>query len=113
MKGSRPIYFAVDQDTTPDPLETLPYFEGVNSVLGVARTGAYGGYSTINALFNAKRSLGVGRLRMSNGRWMLEHSSSSTRMVRYTTSTARWLKTLASGRPASTRHLPRQTHTRS
>ena len=29
------------------------YFRGVNSVLGVNRTGGYGGYWTINRLFNS------------------------------------------------------------
>jgi hypothetical protein len=70
MKGSRPIYFAVDEDTTPEPTATFPYFEGVASVIGLARTGAYGGYSTISNLFNAKKiTWGWQTYAWSNGRW--------------------------------------------
>lgn len=53
MKGSRPIYFAVDVDDSADPAVIAPYFEGVTSVLGPKRTGAYGGIATIRYLYNA------------------------------------------------------------
>lgn len=49
-----PIYFAVDFDETPRQAAAVAsYFRGVNSVLGVNRTGGYGGYWTISRLFNA------------------------------------------------------------
>ena len=49
-----PIYFAVDFDETPGQAGPVAsYFRGVNSVLGVNRTGAYGGYWTISRLFNS------------------------------------------------------------
>lgn len=52
MVGARPIYFTVDFDTSLDPSVIDWYFHGVNKVLGVARTGAYGGITTIDRLFN-------------------------------------------------------------
>jgi hypothetical protein len=49
-----PVYFAVDFDETSRQAgRVASYFRGVNSVLGVNRTGAYGGYWTISRLFNA------------------------------------------------------------
>ena len=40
-----PIYFAVDFDTTPEQqTEIDQYFKGINSIIGVSRTGAYGSY---------------------------------------------------------------------
>lgn len=55
MVGSRPIYFAVDFDTTVYDYPKLiqPYFEGARSVLGIERMGAYGGVTTIATLFDA------------------------------------------------------------
>src|SRR5690242_4837084 len=50
--GGRPIYFAVDYDA--DPVAVVPYFQGVASVLGVARTGAYGGFRVIKYLLDHK-----------------------------------------------------------
>ncbi|GIH20654.1 glycoside hydrolase domain-containing protein [Rugosimonospora africana] len=60
----RPIYFSVDFDipdfapASKDPRAKLgavaPYFDGILSVLGPARTGAYGGYWAISRLFDAK-----------------------------------------------------------
>lgn len=53
--GTRPIYFAVDFDATNHQLQhqVAEYFQGVNSVLGADRTGVYGGYRTVRALFDA------------------------------------------------------------
>jgi flagellum-specific peptidoglycan hydrolase FlgJ/type II secretory pathway component PulJ len=53
--GTRPIYFAVDFDATKHQLEhqVAEYFQGVTSVLGADRTGVYGGYRTVKALFDA------------------------------------------------------------
>ena len=52
----RPIYFSIDfdtQNTYPDPMPQIrAYFEGVASVIGLARTGAYGSYFTIKDLFD-------------------------------------------------------------
>jgi hypothetical protein len=52
--GNRPIYFSVDFPATADELggPVTEYFRGVASVLGVARTGAYGGVATISYLFD-------------------------------------------------------------
>lgn len=47
MPDSRPIYFAVDTDTTWD--KVLPYFQGVASVLPAARVGVYGGIRIVSA----------------------------------------------------------------
>jgi hypothetical protein len=50
--ANRPIYFAVDFDSSPNPSAILPYFQGADSVLGPSRVGAgYGGIATIRALF--------------------------------------------------------------
>lgn len=54
MVGARPIYFTVDEDTTNDVASIISYFEGVRRVLGVERTGAYGGITTIARLFDDK-----------------------------------------------------------
>ncbi len=51
MPAGRPIYFAVDEDTVVGP-HISGYFQGVNSVLGVARTGCYGDETVLQALFN-------------------------------------------------------------
>lgn len=52
--AGRPIYFAVDFPETPAQAgAVLRYFHGVASVLGRARTGAYGGYWTIRRLLEA------------------------------------------------------------
>jgi hypothetical protein len=49
-----PVYFAVDFDETSRQAGPVAsYFRGVNSVLGVNRTGGYGGYWTISRLFNS------------------------------------------------------------
>jgi len=49
----RPIYFSVDFDAQPDQLGTIEaYFEGVASVIGIGRTGVYGGHYIVDSLFN-------------------------------------------------------------
>lgn len=54
----RPIYFAVDfPETAAQAGAVAAYFKGINSVLGVARTGAYGSFDTIGRLF------AIGRIR--------------------------------------------------
>ena len=53
--ADRPIYFSVDFDATPAQMPAIiDYFHGVASVIGLARTGAYGSYFTIKALLDAK-----------------------------------------------------------
>ncbi len=53
MPAGRPIYFAVDFDAQASDQPAIDaYFSGVASVIGLARTGAYGGYSLINRSFN-------------------------------------------------------------
>jgi hypothetical protein len=71
MPSDRPIYFAIDFDPTSSQLSAInAYFDGVASVLGVARTGAYGGYGSINSLFNAgKISYGWQTYAWSRGEW--------------------------------------------
>jgi glycoside hydrolase-like protein len=48
--ADRPIYFSIDVDVAES--QVLAYFQGVASVLGLARTGAYGSYRVIKALFD-------------------------------------------------------------
>jgi hypothetical protein len=51
---TRPIYFSVDFDASAAQQGTLnDYFNGVASVIGRARTGAYAGFSQIGRLFDA------------------------------------------------------------
>jgi hypothetical protein len=52
MPSSRPIYFAVDYDAAPSAV--VAYFQGVASVLGLARTGVYGGYKVVAYLLDHK-----------------------------------------------------------
>jgi hypothetical protein len=52
MPAGRPIFFAVDWDAAPSVVAS--YFEGVASVLGVARTGVYGGYRVVAHLLDLK-----------------------------------------------------------
>jgi len=47
----RPIYFSVDADLTGSLC--AEYFQGVASVIGKGRTGAYGSYRVLHDLFNA------------------------------------------------------------
>ncbi len=48
--ATRPIYFSVDIDV--DGAQVLDYFKGVASVIGEARTGAYGSYRVLQYLLN-------------------------------------------------------------
>lgn len=50
MPAGRPIYFAVDWDAAPSVV--VAYFQGVASVLGLARTGVYGGYKVVKYLLD-------------------------------------------------------------
>jgi hypothetical protein len=66
--GKKPVYFAVDsfvQPKHPDKLpadrvikklaSVYPYFDGILSVLGRKRTGAYGSYTLIKGLFDKNK----------------------------------------------------------
>jgi hypothetical protein len=51
---TRPIYFAVDFDADSSQAGAIDaYFQGVASVIGLSRTGVYGGYYIVNQLFDA------------------------------------------------------------
>jgi hypothetical protein len=54
MPKGRPLYFAVDYDAPEsDQAGIDAYFRGVASVIGVSRTGAYGGYWPLSRLKTA------------------------------------------------------------
>jgi hypothetical protein len=71
MPADRPIYFSVDFDATPGQQAAInAYFDGIASVLGRGRTGAYGGFYVIQRLFNAaKISWGWQTYAWSGGQW--------------------------------------------
>ena len=71
IPSGRPIYFSVDFDATPgDQTAINAYFDGVASVIGLARTGAYGGYYVVQRLFNAgKIKWGWQTYAWSGGQW--------------------------------------------
>jgi hypothetical protein len=51
-----PLYFSIDFDAESDDQSKVEsYFEGVASVIGRARTGAYGGYYPVKHLFDEKK----------------------------------------------------------
>jgi hypothetical protein len=68
---TRPIYFSVDFDADSGQLDTIEaYFEGVASVIGVSRTGVYGGYYIVHSLFDAgKVAWGWQTYAWSYGSW--------------------------------------------
>jgi len=68
--SSRPIYFAVDFDPTGYDGVLGDYFDGVASVLGIERTGAYAGYGAIQSLFDrGKIRFGWQTYAWSDGHW--------------------------------------------
>ncbi len=71
MPTGRPIYFAIDFDAQSSQQSALnAYFDGVASVIGVGRTGAYAGYYAIQRLFNAgKIKWGWQTYAWSYGNW--------------------------------------------
>jgi hypothetical protein len=71
VPASRPIYFAVDfNESAHQARAVASYFRGVDSVLGVGRTGGYGGYGTISRLFHARLiRFGWQTSAWSGGRW--------------------------------------------
>jgi hypothetical protein len=71
MPAHRPIYFAIDFDAQPADMAAIDaYFEGVASVIGVGRTGAYGGDAAIKHLFDGgKIRWGWQTYAWSGGTW--------------------------------------------
>ncbi|WP_239124423.1 glycoside hydrolase domain-containing protein [Rhizocola hellebori] len=71
MPPGRPIYFSVDFDATASQQPVIDaYFDGVASVIGRSRTGAYGGYYLIKRLFdNGKINWGWQTYAWSSGLW--------------------------------------------
>lgn len=66
--AGQPIYFAVDEDTTGAAVAA--YFQGVASVIGIGRTGCYGGYKPISYLFDHRLvTYGWQTYAWSSGRW--------------------------------------------
>jgi hypothetical protein len=65
------IYFSVDFDATSGQQSAInAYFDGVASVIGRSRTGAYGGYHVIRRLFDAgKIAWGWQTYAWSGGQW--------------------------------------------
>lgn len=71
MPPDRPIYFSVDFDASSAQQAAInAYFDGVASVIGRARVGAYGGYYVIKRLFDAgKIAWGWQTYAWSGGNW--------------------------------------------
>lgn len=69
--GEAPIIFSCD--TSPSATvdaDAVAYMRGVNSVIGLARSGGYGGYAAIQAMFNAGViTYGWQTYAWSNGAW--------------------------------------------
>ncbi len=71
MPPSRPIYFSVDFDAQPSHQATVnAYFDGIASVIGRDRTGAYGGFYLLDRLFDASKiTWGWQTFAWSGGNW--------------------------------------------
>ncbi len=71
MPSGRPIYFSIDFDAQPSQQGAInAYFDGVASVIGRDRTGAYGGYGVISRLFDdGKIAWGWQTYAWSYGQW--------------------------------------------
>ncbi|WP_052397243.1 glycoside hydrolase domain-containing protein [Streptomyces sp. NRRL F-5123] len=68
MPPLRPIFFAVDFDASPSAV--VAYFQGVVSVLGLARTGVYGGYRVVSYLLDHRLATWAWQtVAWSQGRW--------------------------------------------
>lgn len=69
--GAVPIYFNVDYDATAEQMvPTLAALDGIASVIGLERTGLYGGVRPITAAFNAgKITWGFQTYAWSGGVW--------------------------------------------
>ena len=71
IPSGRPIYFSIDFDAQSGDFAAVEgYFDGVASVIGLARTGAYGGYTPIKDLFDkGKITFGWQTYAWSYGMW--------------------------------------------
>jgi hypothetical protein len=71
IPAGRPIYFSIDFDAQPSQQAVVnDHFDGVASVIGRGRTGAYGGIGPIQRVFDAgKISFGWRTFAWSAGRW--------------------------------------------
>lgn len=71
MPDGRPIYFSVDFDSTEqDQFAIDAYFDGVISIMGADRVGAYGGYYPVKRLFDGGRiKWGWQTFSWSGGQW--------------------------------------------
>jgi hypothetical protein len=69
--SGRPIYFAIDFDAQPSQQSKIDaYFDGVASVIGLARTGVYAGYGPTKRLFDhGKIAWGWQTYAWSAGQW--------------------------------------------
>ncbi len=69
--AGRPIYFSVDFDVSAGQQAAInAYFDGIASVIGASRAGAYGGYYVIKRLFDAgKIQWGWQTYAWSGGQW--------------------------------------------
>lgn len=66
--SGRPVFFAVDWDA--DPSVVVAYFQGVASVIGLARTGVYGGYKVVKFLLDHDYAKWAWQtVAWSGGRW--------------------------------------------
>lgn len=66
-----PLFFAVDWDATPAQQTNIDaYFDGVASIIGLARTGIYGGYWPLKRCFDdGKVTFGWQTYAWSGGQW--------------------------------------------
>lgn len=71
MPANRPIYFSIDFDAQASQQATInAYYDGVASVIGRSRTGAYAGYYELGRLFNdGKIKWGWQTYAWSYGNW--------------------------------------------
>ena len=63
------LYFAVDFDTAGSPQRTDPYFNGIASVIGFARTGVYGGIEVVHHQMSRGVKYGWQTYAWSGGQW--------------------------------------------
>lgn len=84
MPEDKPIYFAADWDFNPFQQEQINnYYKGVNSVLGVERTGAYGGVGIIRRCFDS----GVIKYGWQTLAWSHAQKDSRIHIYQYNTNT--------------------------
>lgn len=71
MPATKPIYVAVDFDTTPADIgQIAQYLGGWHTVIPPARTGIYGGYLTVSRVMGAgQAAYGWQTTAWSNGKW--------------------------------------------